>query len=55
VTNDGGDKTKLALLFANKTEEDILLYEELKAYSKLKRLSLSFTLDNVIILIFLII
>jgi NAD(P)H-flavin reductase len=48
IVHDGSDRTELSLLFANKTESDILLYEELKSYMRLKKLNLSLTLDNVI-------
>lgn len=47
IITDGADTTQVSLLFANKTESDILLYGELKAYAKLNKIKLFFTLDNV--------
>ena len=37
----------MSLLFANKTESDILLYNELRTFASLKKLDLYFTLDSV--------
>merc|ERR1712000_687322 len=41
-----GDKTKMSLIFANKSEDDILLREELEACAKDPRFNLWFTIDN---------
>ncbi|CAD8202006.1 unnamed protein product [Paramecium octaurelia] len=46
VVKNNNDRTQLALLFANKSESDILLYNQLKAFASLKKLTLHLTLDN---------
>ncbi|CAD8196796.1 unnamed protein product [Paramecium octaurelia] len=46
VANRSSDKTKLQLLYANKTQQDILLYNELKAFEASKKLTLHLTLDK---------
>lgn len=49
IINDEKDTTRVSVLLANKTESDILCYEELKVYAKLNKLNLFLTLDSVII------
>lgn len=48
VTRDSKDETKLSLLFANQTEEDILLREELEeaAQNHPDRVKIWYTVDR---------
>ncbi|CAK63858.1 unnamed protein product (macronuclear) [Paramecium tetraurelia] len=46
VANNSSDKTQLQLLYANKTQQDILLYNELKAFEASKKIKLHLTLDK---------
>lgn len=48
ILDDPTDKTKVYLLFANKSEADILLREELQDAVKDPRIKVSYTLDQVI-------
>lgn len=46
VAENENDLTKMHLLFANKTEDDILLRKELEKYKESKKLSLSYVLSK---------
>ena len=46
VLKDPSDQTKVSLIFANQTEEDILLREELEACAKDPRVEVWYTLDR---------
>ena len=47
IIDDPTDKTKAYLLVANKTEEDILLKDELKEAAKDPRIKIAYTVDEV--------
>lgn len=46
ISSDSQDKTKVTLLFANKTEGDILLRDQLEALKKDSRFNVVYFLDN---------
>jgi len=47
LLDDPTDKTKLHLLFANRSEADILMKEELEAAAKDPRIKVHYTVDQV--------
>jgi len=48
ILDDPTDPTKIHLLFANRSEEDILLKEELEEAAKDPRIKVYYTIDKVI-------
>jgi len=48
IRDNPKDETKVFLLYANKTFNDILLKKELDAYTSDPRFTINYTLDNVI-------
>jgi len=53
--DDPTDQTRLHLLFANRTEQDILMREELEEAAKDPRINIHYTVDQVILFFFRII
>ena len=52
LLDDPTDRTNIHLLFANKSEADILMREELEEAAKDPRIKIHYTVDTVIIYLF---